>query len=153
MDFFKFNDNIKDIQQQLQQKFTSTDESLFYWLDTYKHKDLLVIDRSIADGSSSLKQRESKFREELEKRESQYIIYKNYRIYTATWNVNGKSPNDIYLNEWLSNSNDDDDEPPHIYAIAFQELDLSPKAVTMFEHRPDAVWMYEFHLILFFYIT
>lgn len=59
------------------------------------------------------------------------------RIYTATWNVNGQPPSDICLNEWLSIT----DEPPDIYAVAFQELDLSPKAITFNESRPDPVWM------------
>lgn len=61
----------------------------------------------------------------------------------ATWNVNGKSPNDIVLNEWLCHL-DDDEPPPDIYAIAFQELDLSPKAITFSESRPDPVWKYKF---------
>lgn len=130
----------------------------FQWLEAYQREDLLAIDRSIADGSVTLQKRESKFREELKKREHEYIIYKNFRwvcntgsvvgdnnlliffeirIYTATWNVNGQLPNDICLKNWLSIT----DEPPDIYAVAFQELDLSPKAITFNESRPDPVWM------------
>lgn len=62
----------------------------------------------------------------------------NYSIYTATWNVNGRPCADISLNAWLANS----DEAPDIYAISFQELDLSPKAITFSESRPDPIWMY-----------
>lgn len=109
----------------------------FAWLSVYQREDLLAIDRSIADGSVTLTKRESKFREELEKREHEYIVFKDFRIYTATWNVNGQASNDICLNEWLAVS----DEPPDIYAIAFQELDLSPKAITFNETRPDPVWV------------
>lgn len=61
----------------------------------------------------------------------------HFSIYTATWNVNGRPCADISLNAWLSES----EEPPDIYAIAFQELDLSPKAITFSESRPDPVWM------------
>lgn len=51
----------------------------FQWLEAYQREDLLAIDRSIADGSVTLKKRESKFREELEKREHEYIIFKKFR--------------------------------------------------------------------------
>lgn len=51
----------------------------FQWLEAYQREDLLAIDRSIADGSVTLKKRESKFREELEKREHEYIIHKKFR--------------------------------------------------------------------------
>lgn len=50
----------------------------FQWLESYQREDLLAIDRSIADGSVTLKKRESKFREELEKHEHEYIVYKKY---------------------------------------------------------------------------
>lgn len=50
----------------------------FQWLESYQREDLLAIDRGIADGSVTLTKRESKFREELEKREHEYIIYKEY---------------------------------------------------------------------------
>lgn len=66
------------------------------------------------------------------------FCFPKIRIFTATWNVNGQPPNDICLKSWLSVPSD---EPPDIYAVAFQELDLSPKAITFNESRPDPVWM------------
>lgn len=60
-----------------------------------------------------------------------------FRVFTATWNVNGKPCGDIELKAWLSAT----EHPPDIYAVAFQELDLSPKAITFSENRPDPVWM------------
>lgn len=63
-----------------------------------------------------------------------YLIFS---IYTATWNVNGRPCGDISLKAWLSAT----EEPPDIYAIAFQELDLSPKTFAMSENRPDPNWM------------
>lgn len=50
----------------------------FKWLNTYKRDDRSAIDRNIADGKITLKPRDSKFREELESREHEYIICKNY---------------------------------------------------------------------------
>lgn len=120
---------------------TTTDESGFFgsekefsWLARYRREDdLLAIDRCIADGSKPLLKGESKFQYELKKHEHEYIINKTYRIYCATWNVNGQQCNATNLRPWLAASED----PPDIYAIAFQELDLSPKAITLSESRPD----------------
>lgn len=58
-------------------------------------------------------------------------------IYTATWNVNGRPCGDTELKNWLSAT----ENPPDIYAVAFQELDLSPRAITFSENRPDPIWM------------
>ncbi|XP_055684041.1 inositol polyphosphate 5-phosphatase OCRL [Lutzomyia longipalpis] len=113
------------------------EEGNFSWLEAFRREDLSAIDRNIAHGRATLKKRESKFREELEKREHEFIMYEPYRFYIATWNVNGQPPNDISLHEWLATTKD----PPDLYAIAFQELDLSPKAYAVSETRPDLVWV------------
>lgn len=60
-----------------------------------------------------------------------------FSIFTGTWNVNGQPPGDVCLTKWLSAS----DEPPDIYAVAFQEFDLSHRAITFNDSRPDPVWM------------
>lgn len=59
------------------------------------------------------------------------------RVYCATWNINGQACCEQMLNSWLATSS----EPPDIYAVALQELDLSPKAITFSESRPDPIWM------------
>lgn len=52
----------------------------YKWLETYKRReDQIAIERSIADGTVTLKKRESKFREELERHEYEYIVYKDFR--------------------------------------------------------------------------
>lgn len=61
----------------------------------------------------------------------------NFSIYTATWNVNSKSPGDVDLRPWLSALS----RPPDIYAIGIQELDLSAKAIALNKNEPDRVWM------------
>lgn len=112
----------------------------FAWLTPYRRLDQTAIDMSIADGRSSLMKRESKFQEELERRENEYMKYVPYKIYVATWNVNGQAPGDICLDEWLHAMHDTDVQPD-IYAIAFQELDLSAKAFTVSEKQPDPIWI------------
>lgn len=111
----------------------------FGWLEQYKRSDQTAINPSIADGRMTLTKRESKFQEELERREAEYMNYLPLNIYIATWNVNGQSPGEVLLNEWLSNGSAS--AVPDIYAIAFQELDLSAKAFTVSETRPDSVWI------------
>lgn len=50
----------------------------FRWLEKYRREDQIDIDRNIADGTITLKRRESKFREELERHEFEYIVYKDF---------------------------------------------------------------------------
>ncbi|XP_055373061.1 type II inositol 1,4,5-trisphosphate 5-phosphatase [Condylostylus longicornis] len=112
----------------------------FSWLESYRTQDYTAIDRYIADGSKPLKKGESKFQDELKKHEHEYIVFKNYRIYCATWNINGQPCNDDPLKAWLAAT----DLAPDIYAVALQEMDLSPKAVTFSESRPDPIWIRKF---------
>lgn len=116
---------------------TANSSDRFDWLKAYQYDDQSQIDRNIADGTVTLQRRESKFREELKRREYEYIVYKDFKIFTATWNVNGRPCDDIDLKDWLAVTND----PPDIYAVAFQELDLSPLTVARGDNRPDPIWM------------
>lgn len=56
----------------------------------------------------------------------------------GTWNVNGKPPptDPKILREWLENEPD----PPDVYAIGFQELDLSKEAFIFNETVREAEW-------------
>ncbi|XP_062559998.1 inositol polyphosphate 5-phosphatase OCRL [Armigeres subalbatus] len=109
----------------------------FTWLDYYKRADMLLIDRSIAEGSQAPKSRDSKFKEELDRRRHEYIVYEPYKIYTATWNVNGQTSVDIELPEWLSTTED----PPDIYAVGFQEIEWTPEKIIMNETKIDRTWV------------
>lgn len=51
----------------------------FKWLQAYRREDQTAIDRNIADGTVTLKRRESKFREELERHEFEYIVFKDFK--------------------------------------------------------------------------
>ncbi|KAL7744753.1 hypothetical protein ACLKA6_007055 [Drosophila palustris] len=66
-------------------------------------------------------------KQELKKRESQYIVYKDIIVYCATWNVNNRPcwDNNDSLRPWLACG----DTPPHIYAIGLQEIDTMTKVM------------------------
>ncbi|XP_071846959.1 inositol polyphosphate 5-phosphatase OCRL-like [Apostichopus japonicus] len=63
--------------------------------------------------------------EVLQKRENDFTYLQPFRLFIGTFNVNGKNATKD-LTTWLHC--DDTKEPAHMYAIGFQELDLSPGA-------------------------
>jgi phosphatidylinositol-bisphosphatase len=52
----------------------------------------------------------------------------------GTWNVNGKMPE--LLDGWLRT-----DQPPDLYAIGFQELDLSAQALVLGDTTRSHPWV------------
>ncbi|XP_076642759.1 oculocerebrorenal syndrome of Lowe [Halictus rubicundus] len=98
---------------------------------------LLVVTRqSIASGKSPVAARESAVRYQMACKEDDYTYSKTFRIFIGTWNVNGQAPNGITLHEWLSC----DKTPPDVYAIGFQELDLTKEAFLFNDTPREEEW-------------
>lgn len=80
--FDSFHDDCKkaqrDVRAQADGNSASCQTDKFKWLQKYRRDDQSAIDRNIADGTITLQRRESKFREELERHEFEYIIYKDF---------------------------------------------------------------------------
>ncbi|XP_077277319.1 oculocerebrorenal syndrome of Lowe isoform X5 [Temnothorax americanus] len=101
-----------------------------------ENHDLAIPRQSIASGRSPVAARESVVRYQMACKEDDYTYSKTFRILTCTWNVNGQPPNGIKLDQWLSI----DKMPPDIYAIGFQELDLSKEAFLFHETPREEEW-------------
>ncbi|KAH7946716.1 hypothetical protein HPB52_003773 [Rhipicephalus sanguineus] len=93
--------------------------------------------QTIAEGATPLAARESVVRLQLAMREDDYTHLEEIRFFLGTWNVNGQACGNVNLNDWLSA----DPEPPQLYAVGFQELDLSKEALLFTDSPREEEWL------------
>ncbi|KAF7990591.1 hypothetical protein HCN44_000396 [Aphidius gifuensis] len=98
--------------------------------------DLIVPSRGIATGKIPIAARESVVRYQMNCKKDDYTFTETFRIFIGTWNVNGQPPSNVVLEDWLSN----DTTPPDLYAIGFQELDLSKEAFLFNDTPREEEW-------------
>jgi hypothetical protein len=80
---------------------------------------------------------------QLKLRENEYTAVKLHRVFCGTWNVNGQ-PVTEGLHDWLGA----DADPPQIYAVGFQELDLSAEALLLNDSSREDEWQRQVELAL-----
>lgn len=88
--------------------------------------------------------RESAMLAHMNLHEQEYTDSKQMRIFVGTWNVNGQPAFATPVNIWLNC----DPFPPDVYAIGFQELDLSKEAYLFSDSIREQEWLHICHVSL-----
>ncbi|XP_051494070.1 type II inositol 1,4,5-trisphosphate 5-phosphatase isoform X2 [Apus apus] len=79
--------------------------------------------------------RDTIIKSQLVQREDSYTYIQNFRFFVGTYNVNGQSPRES-LQPWLRC----EAEPPDVYCVGFQELDLSKEAFFFNDTPREEEW-------------
>lgn len=87
--------------------------------------------------SAELTDRETLVQLIMKAREEEFVEINTYRVFCGTWNVNGQPPTES-LHNWLQPR--EDMQPPDIYIIGFQELDLSKNAYIFTDSVREDEW-------------
>ncbi|XP_050314272.1 inositol polyphosphate 5-phosphatase OCRL [Anthonomus grandis grandis] len=127
----------------------SKNELNFTWLEKYfgtmnqgnkssdpiaEQSDFVLIRDGMAQGQTAIN-RESMLKYQLKLREPEFTQKQEFTVFVGTWNVNGQAPS-TSLKRWLAC----DDNPPDVYAIGFQEIDLSKEALIFNDTPREAEW-------------
>ncbi|KAL1498282.1 hypothetical protein ABEB36_009103 [Hypothenemus hampei] len=96
--------------------------------------DFVIVRNEMAQAQTT-NNRESRLKYQLKLRESEFTQIQEFTIFIGTWNVNGQPPS-VSLKPWLSY----DESPPDVYAIGFQEIDLSKEAFIFNDTPREAEW-------------
>ncbi|KAJ3286688.1 hypothetical protein HK104_008910 [Borealophlyctis nickersoniae] len=73
---------------------------------------------------------------EMRAREARFVEYKSQKIFVGTWNINGQAATESLV-PWLQTTSE---EKPAIYALGFQELDLSTEAYILVDTAKEDEW-------------
>ncbi|XP_052089119.1 inositol polyphosphate 5-phosphatase OCRL-like [Mytilus californianus] len=92
---------------------------------------------STESGGKPVTARETIVKHMMNDREVEFTDISKLKIFVGTWNTNGQSP-PISIAQWLQV----DPEPPDIYAIGFQELDLSNQAHIFSDSPKESEWQH-----------
>ena len=90
--------------------------------------------RALSNPDAVMDIKEQWIQEQMQLREDEFTEKVPFRLFVGTWNVNGKKPGEE-LDPWLNSS-----EPADIYAVGFQELDLSAEAFLLNNTTRSAPW-------------
>ncbi|EEB13064.1 Type II inositol-1,4,5-trisphosphate 5-phosphatase precursor, putative [Pediculus humanus corporis] len=103
--------------------------------------DMAIQRQNIAKGGqSSISAREQIIKHYMTLKANEYTYTQNVKIFIGTWNVNGQ-PAAVSLSDWLTTTNPEYPDVPDIYAVGFQELDLSKEAFLFNETPREGEWL------------
>ncbi|XP_076077644.1 inositol polyphosphate 5-phosphatase OCRL-like isoform X1 [Mytilus galloprovincialis] len=105
--------------------------------DVQKMLGLGSSEPSTESGAKPVSARETIVKYMMNEREVEFTDISKLKIFVGTWNTNGQSP-PISIAQWLQV----DPEPPDIYAIGFQELDLSNQAYIFSDSAKETEWQH-----------
>lgn len=105
--------------------------------DSSNIEDMMINQSEMVKGGQNLAAvREKMIKHQMLQKFNEYTYSQNIKVQIATWNVNGKQAT-VSLVDWL-NVNEDE---PDIYAVGFQELDLSKEAFLFNDTPREEEWL------------